>query len=214
MAHHHLCSVQFSHSVMSDSLWPHGLQHARPPCPSSTSSACSNSCPLAQWCPPTVSSFMVPFFSHIPSFPASGSFPVSQFFTSGVQSIGVSASASVLPMNIQDWFSLRLTWLELLEVQGTLKSLLKLRSSKHQFLGTQLSFYVSSRATRNSLLLSKDKKWYKGGAEDWFWQVGNMAEICTQNIHWVTQRKFVCFIFWKWWTNEETRAVMPSDLEF
>ena len=102
-------SVQFSHSVMSDSLWPHGLQHTRPPCPSPTPWACSNSCPSSRWCHPTISSFVVPFSSCLQSFPASGSFPVSQFFTSGDQSIGASASASVLPMNIQDWFPLGLT---------------------------------------------------------------------------------------------------------
>ena len=91
---------------MSDSLWPHGLQHARLPCPSPPPEACSNSCPLSQWCHPTTSSSVVPFSSCLPSFPASGSFPMSQFFISGGQSIGASASASVLPMNIQDWFLL------------------------------------------------------------------------------------------------------------
>jgi len=94
-------SVLFSHSVMSDTLRPHGLQHARPPCLSPAPGVYSNSCPLSQWCHPTILSSTVPF-SHFQSFPASGSFPVSQFFTSGGQSIGVSASASVLPMNIQD----------------------------------------------------------------------------------------------------------------
>ena len=97
-------SVQFSHSVVFDSLWPHGLQHARLPCLSPTPRACSNSCPSSWWCHPTISSSVVPFSSCFQSFPTSGSFPVSQFFTSGGQSIG--ASASVLPMNIQDWFSL------------------------------------------------------------------------------------------------------------
>ena len=91
-------SVQFSHSVVSDSLWPHGLQHARPPCPSPTLRVYSNSCPLSWWCHPTISSSVVPFSSHLQSFPASGSFQVSQFFASGDQSIGVSASTSVLPM--------------------------------------------------------------------------------------------------------------------
>ena len=102
----HLSSVQFSHSVVSDCLWPHGRQHARPPCPSPTLGVYSNSCPLSQWCHPTISSYVVPFSSCPQSFPASGSFPVSQFFASGNQIIGVSASASVLPMNIQDWFPL------------------------------------------------------------------------------------------------------------
>ena len=91
---------------MFDSLLHHGPQHARPPCPSPTCGVYSNSCPLSQWCHPTISSSVVPFSSHLQSFPASGSFPMSQFFASGGQSIGVSASASVLPMNIQDWFPL------------------------------------------------------------------------------------------------------------
>ena len=97
-------SVQFSHSVVSDSLWPHGLQHARLPCSSPVPRACSNSCPLSRWCHPTISSSVIPFSSHLQSFPASGSFPVGQFFASGGQTIAVSASASVLPMNIQYWF--------------------------------------------------------------------------------------------------------------
>ena len=95
---------QFSHSVMSDSLRPHELQHARLPCPSQTPRACSNSCPSSQWWHPTLSSSVLSFFSCLQYFPASGSFQMSQFFASGGQSIGVSASASVLPMNIQDWF--------------------------------------------------------------------------------------------------------------
>ena len=94
---------QFSCSVVSNSLRPHGLQHSRPPCSSPTPEACSNSCPLSRWCHPTISSSVVPFSSHLQSFPGSGSFPRSQFFASGGQSIGVSASASVLPMNTQDW---------------------------------------------------------------------------------------------------------------
>ena len=99
-------SVQFSHSVVSNSLWPHGLQHARPSCLSPTPGVYSNSCPLSQWCHPAISSSVIPFSSCLQSFPASGSFPVSQPFTSDGQSIAVSASASVLPMNIQDWFTL------------------------------------------------------------------------------------------------------------
>ena len=99
-------SVEFSHSVMSDSLRPHGLQHARPSCPSPTPWVYSNSCPLSRWCHPTVSSSVIPFSSCLQSFPVSQCFQISQFFTSGGQSIRVSASASVLPMNIQDWFPL------------------------------------------------------------------------------------------------------------
>ena len=99
-------SVQFSCSVVSNSLWPHESQHARPPCPSPTPRVHPKPCPLSQWCHPTISSSVIPFSSCLLSFPASGSFPMSWFFTSGGQSIGVSASASVLPMNIQDWFPL------------------------------------------------------------------------------------------------------------
>ena len=107
-------SVQFSLSVVSTSLQTHGLQHARLPCPSPTPGPSSNSCPSSWWCHPTISSSVVPFFSCLQSFPASESFPKSQFFASGGQSIGVSASASVLPMNIQDWFPLGWTgWISL-----------------------------------------------------------------------------------------------------
>ena len=106
--------IQFSCSVMSHSLWPHGLQHARLPCLSPTPGTYSNSCPPSWWCHPTISSSVVPFSSCFQSFPASESFPMSQFFTSGGQSIEVSASASVLPMNIQDWFALGLIgWISL-----------------------------------------------------------------------------------------------------
>ena len=107
-------SVQFSRSVVSDSLRPHGLQHARLPCPSPTPRACSNSCPLSQWCYPTISSSVVPFSSCLQFFPSLGSFPMSQFFTSDGRSIGVSASASVFPINIQDWSPVEWTgWISL-----------------------------------------------------------------------------------------------------
>ena len=96
--------VQFSRSVVSDSLRPHGRKHTRPPCPSPTPGVYSHSCPLSRWCHPNISSSVVPLSSCLPPFPASGSFPVSQLFATGGQSIGVSASASVLSMNIQDWF--------------------------------------------------------------------------------------------------------------
>ena len=99
-------SAQFSHLVMSDSLQPHILQHARPPCPAPTPGVYSDSCPLSWWCHPTISSSVVPFSSHLQSFPASGSFQTSQLFASGGQSIGVSVSASVLPMNTHDSFPL------------------------------------------------------------------------------------------------------------
>ena len=104
----------FSHPVVSDSLRPHGLQHARPPCPSPSPEVCPSSCPLHRWCHPTISSSVVPFSFHLKSFTASGSFQMSQLFTSGGQSIGVSDSASVLPMNTQDWSPLRWTgWISL-----------------------------------------------------------------------------------------------------
>ena len=104
-------SVQFTNSVVFDSLWPQGLQHTRPPCPSPTPRACSNSRPSGWWCHPTISFSVAPFSSSFQSFPASGSFLMSQFFASGGQSIGVSASASIIPMNIQDWFPSGLTGL-------------------------------------------------------------------------------------------------------
>ena len=131
-------SVQFSHSVVSDSLRLHEPQHARPPCPSPTPGVNPNPCPLSRWCHPTISSSVVPFCSYPQSFPTSGSFQMSQLFASGGQSIGVSASASVLPMNSQDWFPLGLTGWISLQSKG-LSSLLQHHSSKHQFFGTQLS---------------------------------------------------------------------------
>ena len=109
-------SVQFSCSVVSGSLQPHGLQHIRLPCPSPTTRACSNSCPSSRWCHPTISSSVIPFSACPQSFPAPGSSPMSQFFASGSPSTGVSASATVLPMNIQDWFPLGLTGL--ISLQG------------------------------------------------------------------------------------------------
>ena len=130
---------------MSDSLRPHGLHHARPPCPSPSPEVYSNSCPLSQWCHPTISFSVVPFSFRLQSFPASGSFPVSHFFTSGSQSIGVSASASVLPMNSQDLISFRIDCLDLLAVQGTLKSLLQHHSSKASIL--QCSAFYSPTLT-------------------------------------------------------------------
>ena len=114
-------SAQFTCSVVSDSLWPHGLQHTRPPCPSPTPRLDWNSCPLSRWCHPTISSSVVPFSSCLQSFPASGSFQMSQFFASGGQSIGISASTSVLPMNTQDLFPLGWTGWISLESKGLSK---------------------------------------------------------------------------------------------
>ena len=134
-----LCYVEFSHSVMSDSLWPHGLQHARLPFLSSTPEACSNSRPSSSWCHPTISSSAIPFSSCLQSFPASGSFPMCQLFTSGGQSIGVSASASVLPMNIQDWFPSEWTGWISLQSKGLSRVFSNTTVQKHQFFGAQLS---------------------------------------------------------------------------
>ena len=118
---------------MSDSLWPHGLQHNRLPLPSPTPTACSNSCPLSQWCHPIISSSVIPFSSCLQSFPASRSFPMSQVFASGDQNIGVSASASVLPMNIQDWFPLGWTGWISLQVKGLSRLFSNTTVQKYQF---------------------------------------------------------------------------------
>ena len=134
-------SVQLSRSVVSDSLRPHGLQNARPPCPSPTPGVYSNSCPLSWWCHPTISSSVVPFSSCLQSFPVSGSFPVSQFFASGGQSVGVSASASVLPMYIQGWFPLGLTGVISLLSKGPSRIFSNTAVQKHQFFGAQPSLW-------------------------------------------------------------------------
>ena len=131
-------SVQFSHSVMSDSLQPHGLQHARPPRPSSTPGVDSNSCPWSWWCHPTISSSVIPF-SHLLYFPASGCFQMSQFFTSSGQSIGVSASTSVPPMNIQDWLPLGWTGWISLHSKGLSRVFSNTTVQNHLFFSTQLS---------------------------------------------------------------------------
>ena len=134
-----LNSVQFSRSVVSDSLRLHGLQHTRPPCPSPAPKACSNSCPSNWWCHPTISFSVIPFSSCLQSFPAWGFFPRSQFFASNGPSIGISASASVLPMNIQDWFSLGWTdWISL-QSKGLSRVFSNTTVQNHQFFGTQLS---------------------------------------------------------------------------
>ena len=144
----------FSHSDVSTSLWPHGLQHARLPCPSPSCGVCSNSCPLDWWCHPTVSS-SITAFSCPQSYPASGSFPVSWLFASGGQSIG--ASASVLPMNIQGWFPLRLIGL----ISSLSKGLSRVFSStttwKHQFFGVQTSLWSDSHI--HTWLLEKPYLW-------------------------------------------------------
>ena len=135
----HMCSVQLSCSVVSDSLQPHRLQYARLPCPSPTPRVYSNLCPLIQWCHPTSSSSVIPFSSCLQFFPASGSFPVSQFFASGGQSIGASASASVLPIDIQDWCPLGWTGLISLQSKGLSRVFFNTTVQKHRFFSAQLS---------------------------------------------------------------------------
>ena len=132
-------SVQFSCSVVSNSLWPHESQHARPPCPSPAPGVYSNSCLSSRRCHPAISSSVVPFSSCPQSFPASGSFPMSQFFSWGGQSGGVSASASVLPMNTQDWFPLGWTGWISLQSKGLSRIFSNTTVQKHQFFSTQLS---------------------------------------------------------------------------
>ena len=131
-------SVQFSCSIMFDSLLPHGLQDARLPCPSPTPGDYSTSCPLSQWCHPTISSSVVPFSIRLQSFPASGSFQMSRFFTSGGQSIGVSASPSVLPRNIQDWSPLGWTGWISLQFKGLSRVFSNTTVQKHQFVCAHL----------------------------------------------------------------------------
>ena len=130
---------QFSRSAVSDSLWLHGLQHTRLPSPSPSPGACSNSCPSSRWCYRAISSSVVPFSSCLQSFPASGSFPMSHLFTSGDQSIGVSASASIFPMNIQCWFPLGLTCLISLQSKGLSRVFSNTTVQKHQFFNAQPS---------------------------------------------------------------------------
>ena len=137
-------SVQFSLSVVSDSLWPHGRQHARLPCPSQTPGACSNSCLSSQWCHPTILSSVSPFSSCLLSFPALGSFPMSQFFASGGQSTGALASASVLPMNIQDWFPLRLTGWIFFQSKKLSRVFSNTKVQKHQFFSAQFYLWAKS----------------------------------------------------------------------
>ena len=137
--YHILGSVQFSCSVVSDSLWPHGLQNARPPCPSLIPGVYPNPCPLSQWCHPAISSSVIPFSSCPQSLPASGSFPMSQLFTWGGQILGVSASTSVLPMNTQDWSPSGWTGWISLQSEGLFRGFSNTAVQKHQFFRAQLS---------------------------------------------------------------------------
>ena len=136
--------VQFTSSVVSDSLRPHESQHARPPCPSPTPGVYSNSCPSSRWCYPGISSSVVPFSSCPQSLPASGSFPMSQLFAWGGQSSGISASASVLSMNTQDWSPSEWTGWISLQFKGLSRVFSNTIVQKHQFFGTQLSSQSNS----------------------------------------------------------------------
>ena len=161
-------SVQFSHSVVSNSLWTHELQHSMLLCLSPTPRACSNSCPLSQWCHRTISSSVIPFSSWVQSFPASGSFQMSQLFASGGKIIGVSASASVLPINIQEWFPLGLTGWISEQSKRTLKDSQE-SSPTPQFKSINssvLSFLYSP-------ILTSIHDYWKNHSSDWmdlFWQ--------------------------------------------
>ena len=147
----------FSHSVMSNSLWPYGLQHPRLPCPSPTPGICSNSCPLSRWCHPNISSSVIPFSSCLQSFPASGSFQMSQLFASGGQSIGVSASTSVLPMNPKDWFPLG--WAGWISLQSKELSRVFPNTTvqKYEFFSAQPSLWSNSHI--HTWLLEKPLLW-------------------------------------------------------
>ena len=154
-------SVQFSSlQLLSCVFATHGLQHTRPPCPSPTPGVYSNSCPSSQWCHPAISSSIVPFYSYLQSFLASGSFPMSQFFPSVGQSIGVSASASVFPVNIQNWSPLGLTGLMSLQSKGLSGVFSNTTVQKHQFFGAQLSLWSNSHI--HTWLLVKPQLWLDG----------------------------------------------------
>ena len=159
-AEYMVSSVQFSRSVLFDSLWPHGLQNARPPCPSPTPGVHSNSRPLSRWCHPTISSIVILFSSCLQSFSASGSFQMNQFFASGGQSIRVSASASVLPINIQDWFPLGWTGWISLQSKGLSRVFSNTTVQKLHFFSIQPSLWTNSHI--HTWLLQKPYFWLHG----------------------------------------------------
>ena len=153
---------QFSCSVMSNSLWPHEPQHARPPCPSPTPGVHPNLCALSRWCHPTISSSVVPFSSYPQFFPASGSFQMSQFFTLGGQRIGASASASVLPMNIQDWFPLGWTGWISLQSKALSRVFSRTTVQRHPFFSTQTSLWSNPQICTWLLEKSHSCAWCLG----------------------------------------------------
>ena len=171
-------SVQFSCSVVSDSLWPHELQHARPPCPSPTPGVYPNSCPLSQWCHPTISSSVVPFSSCPQSFPASGSFQMSQLFASGGQSIGVLASTSVLPMSTWDWSPLGWT-----QSQSILSV---------TFL--EFCLYIANHITKDAL----ECGYSVGLITMWVWWTVTNSVLCTHaHFSWFNPAMFTIYR-WMW----------------
>ena len=177
----------FSRSIVPDSLCPHGLQHAR--LPRLSPRVCSNSCPLSQWCHPNISSSVTPFSSCLQSFPASGSFPVSQLFASGGQSIGASASASVLPMNIQDWFPLGWTGWISLQSKG-LSRVFNTTVQKHQFFRVQPSLWSNSHVC--TWLMEKQWLWlYEPLSAKWCL----FFIICCLACHSFSSKEQVCFNF-------------------
>ena len=171
-------SVQFSRSVMSDSLWPHKLQHTNISCPSSAPGAYSRSCPLSQWCHPTLSPSVIPFSSCPQSFPASGCFPMSQFFASGGQSIGVSASASVLPMNNQDWLPSGWTGWISLQSKGLSRVFSNTTVQKHQLLfirEMQIKTILRYHLTPRRIAIIKNI--HKQQMLEWVWKKGDSLPL-------------------------------------
>ena len=171
-----ISSVYFSRSVMSDSLWPNGRQHTIPPCPSPTPRIYSNSCPLSRWCHRTISSSVIPFSSCLQYFPALGSFPMSQLFASGSQSIGVSASTSVLPMNIQEWFLLGWNGCISLLFKG-FSRVFNTTVQKHEFFGIQPSLWSNYHIC--TWLLEKPYLWLCGPlSAKWCYMDDSIASLC------------------------------------
>ena len=157
---------------MSDSLQSHGLQHASLPCPSPTPGAYSNSRPSSQWCHPTISSSVIPLSSCLQSFPASGSFLISQFFASGDRSIGVSASKSVLPMNIQDWFPLGWTGWTSLQSKGLSRVFSNTTVQKRHFFGNQFFIAILDSFKTVSFL-----QWPLTTCDFWVWNMASTDEL-------------------------------------
>ena len=197
---------------MSDSLQPHGLQHARFPCPSPSPAVCSDSHPLSRWCYLTISSSAALFSFCLQSFPASGSFPMSQLFASGSQRIGASASASVLHMNIQGWFPLGLTGLMSLQVKETLKSFLQHRNSNASFLWCSaffLSFFFFQPSFREAMATHSSTLAWK---IPWTEKPGSLQSLGSLRVghNWATSLSLFTFMHWrrKW---QPTPVFLPGE---